>query len=127
MRLNAPMIGLWILRVLMAALFLFAAFMKLTSQPMMVAEFDKVGLGQWFRVFTGGLELIGGIGVLIPRFSPLAACLLLLIDVGAFVAQVTTLHMDWIHTVVIALLLGGLIYLQRNAFGRRGLSSLQAS
>jgi len=125
-KLTASTIGLWVLRVLMAALFLFAAFMKLTSQPMMVTEFDHVGLGQWFRYFTGSLELIGGIGVLVPRFSPFAACILLLVAAGAFVAQVTTLHIDWIHPIVIGLLLGALIYLQRNAFGRWGSSSLQA-
>lgn len=113
---TASVIGVWVLRALMAAFFLFAAFMKLTSQPAMIAEFDHVGLGQWFRFFTGALEVIGGIGVLIPRFSPFAALILLLVDIGAFVAQVTILHVDWIHTIVIGVLLGGLIYLQRNAF-----------
>jgi putative oxidoreductase len=44
--LSPKVIGLWVMRVLMAALFLFASYMKLTSQPMMVAEFDQVGLGQ---------------------------------------------------------------------------------
>ena len=111
-------IAVWALRVLMAALFLFAAFMKLTGRPMMVSEFDRIGLGQGFRYFTGSLELIGGIAVLIPRLSPFAAVLLALIDAGAFVAQVTTLHMDWIHTIIIGLVLGALIYLQRDAFGR---------
>jgi putative oxidoreductase len=109
---------LWVLRVLMAALFLFAALMKLTSQPMMIAEFEHVGLGQWFRYFTGAIELIGGIGVLMPRFSPFAALLLLLVDAGAFVAQATMLHMDWIHTIVIGLILGTLVYLQGDDFAR---------
>lgn len=112
-------IGLWIMRILIAALFLFASCMKLSGQPMMIAEFDRVGLGQWFRYFTGFLELLGGIGVLIPRFSPFAAILLLMVDLGAFVAQVSVLHMDWIHPIVIATLLGGIIYLQRDTFGSR--------
>jgi putative oxidoreductase len=47
------------MRVSMAALFLFAAFGKLTSRPMMVQEFDIVGLGQWFRYFTGIVEVVG--------------------------------------------------------------------
>jgi putative oxidoreductase len=109
-------IALWVARVLMGALFLFASYMKLSGQPMMVAEFDQVGLGQWFRYLTGVLELIGGVAVLIPSFSAFAAVLLLLVDIGAFIAQVVVLHMDWIHTVVIALILAGLVYFQRDAF-----------
>jgi putative oxidoreductase len=106
-------IGLWALRIAVAGLFLFAGFMKLTGQPMMVEEFETVGLGQWFRYATGVLEAIGGIMVLIPTVSALGACLLLLVDVGAFVAQVTVIHMDWIHTIVIGIVIGVLIYLQR--------------
>lgn len=106
-------ISIWVLRVLMAALFLFAAAMKLTGQPAMVAEFDTVGLGQWFRYVTGLMELVGGVLVLIPRRSVLGAGLLLMVDAGAFVAQVAVLHMDWIHTVVIGALLVALILMQR--------------
>jgi putative oxidoreductase len=39
-------IVLWILRILMAALFLFASYMKLSGNPMMVDEFNTIGLGQ---------------------------------------------------------------------------------
>ena len=116
---RAKVIGIWVLRVLIAALFISAAVMKLSGQPMMVAEFDMVGLGQWFRYLTGTLELIGGIGILIPRFSVLSAILLLLVDIGAFVAQVSVLHMDWVHTIVIGAVIALLIYLQRD-----GLSAL---
>ena len=112
---RATNIGIWVLRVLLGLAFLFFSFMKLSGQPNMVAEFDIVGLGQWFRYFTGALELVGGLAVLVPRFSVLGAILLLLVDLGAFVAQVAILHMDWIHCVVIAALLGLLIYLQRSA------------
>ena len=109
----AARISIWGLRVLMAALFLFAAAMKLTGQPAMVAEFATVGLGQWFRYVTGLMELAGGVLVLIPRRSVLGAGMLLMVDAGAFVAQVAVLHMDWIHTVVIGALLVALIVMQR--------------
>jgi uncharacterized membrane protein YphA (DoxX/SURF4 family) len=112
---RATNIGISTLRVLLGSAFLFFSFMKLSGHPNMVAEFDIVGLGQWFRYFTGALELVGGLAVLVPRVSVLGAILLLLVDLGAFVAQVAILHMDWIHCVVIAALLGLLIYLQRSA------------
>ena len=112
-------IVVWILRVVVAALFLFAASMKLTSQPMMVQEFDMVGLGQWFLYFTGIVEVIGAVATLIPSVSVLGAVLLLLVDAGAFIAQVGAIHMDWIHTIVIGVVVAALIYLQRDALKAR--------
>lgn len=104
---------IWILRAALALVFIGAAVMKLSSQPMMVADFDKIGLGQWFRYFTGIVEIIGGLALLVPRVSILGAVLLLAVDLGAFVAQVGVLHLDWIHTVVLAVMLIGVIALSR--------------
>ena len=111
-------IALWVLRVLLAALFLFAAYMKLSSNPMMVSEFETVGLGQWFRYVTGLLELGGAIALLIPKSSLYGAALLLCVDIGAFVAQIGVLHMDWVHTIVIGALLGLTIWLQSGSRAR---------
>jgi putative oxidoreductase len=113
-------IVLWILRILMAAPFLFASYMKLTDNPMMVDEFNTIGLGQWFRYFTGALELAGGIAILVPSVSVFAALVLLAVDAGAFITQIAVLHGDWIHTVVIGAILASVIYLQRDRFGSRG-------
>jgi putative oxidoreductase len=106
--------ALWSLRILMAALFLFAAVMKLSGQPMMVDEFNTIGLGQWFRLLTGALEAAGAIAILLPSVSVFGAILLLAVDAGAFVAQIAILHVDWIHVVVIGALLATVIYLQRD-------------
>ena len=107
-------ITLWILRVVLAVLFLFAAIMKLSGQQMEVDVFGQVGLGQWFRYVTGLMELVGAIALVVPRVSALGALLLLVVDLGAFVAQVAVLHQDWIHTLVIGALLGVVVYLQRD-------------
>src|ERR1700694_5775113 len=58
-----------ILAILLGLEFLAAGCMKFIDNPVMVDMFNKVGLGQWFRYFTGALEIIGGVGILIPRFS----------------------------------------------------------
>ena len=108
-------ISIWILRGVIGLLFLAAAAMKLTSQPPMVAEFQTVGLGQWFRYLTGSLELVGAVALLVPRSSIVGAVILLLVDIGAFFAQIAILHMDWVHTVVIGAVIGLLIYLQLRA------------
>jgi uncharacterized membrane protein YphA (DoxX/SURF4 family) len=114
---NWQTIVLWILRAALAALFLFAGYMKLKGDPMMVAEFGKVGLGDWFRYFTAALEVIGGVCVLIPGISVFGALVLLVVDIGAFFAQVFVLHDDWVHTIVVGLVIAAVIYLQTGRFG----------
>lgn len=106
-------ITIWGLRGVLGVLFLAAAAMKLSSQPQMIAEFQTIGLGQWFRIFTGSLELIGAIAIFVPQSSIIGATILLIVDLGAFAAQVAVLHMDWVHTIVIGALIVLLIHLQR--------------
>jgi uncharacterized membrane protein YphA (DoxX/SURF4 family) len=76
-------ITFWILQGLLAATFLVAGTTKLASPQMQVALFEKIGFGQWFRYFTGGLEVIGAILVLVPRTAGFAATLLGMTMVGA--------------------------------------------
>lgn len=76
-------ITFWILQGLLAATFLVAGTTKLANPQMQVAFFEKIGLGQWFRYFTGGLEVIGAILVLVPRTAGFAATLLAMTMVGA--------------------------------------------
>jgi putative oxidoreductase len=73
----------WILQGLLAAAFLVAGTTKLAGPQMQVAFFEKIGLGQWFRYFTGGLEVIGAILVLVPRTAVVGAALLGVTMVGA--------------------------------------------
>ncbi|MBA2429869.1 MAG: DoxX family protein [Thermoleophilaceae bacterium] len=85
-------ITLWVVQILLAALFAFAGINKLLApQPEVVEGFTRIGLGQWFRYLTGGLELAGAIGLLIPRLSGLAALGLAGVMVGAVFAHVLAL------------------------------------
>ncbi|HVG34132.1 MAG TPA: DoxX family protein [Pyrinomonadaceae bacterium] len=74
---------LWVLQIAAAAMFLFAGTPKLLGAPQVVAVFDTIGFGQWFRYLTGGLEIIGAILLLIPRLSGVGALLLMCVMVGA--------------------------------------------
>ena len=49
-------ITFWILQGLLAAALLVAGTTKLAGSQMQVTFFEKIGLGQWFRYFTGGLR-----------------------------------------------------------------------
>ncbi len=85
-------ITLWVVQILLAALYAFAGINKLLAlQPEVVEGFAKIGLGQWFRYLTGGLELAGAIGLLIPRLAGPAALGLAGVMVGAVFAHVLAL------------------------------------
>jgi hypothetical protein len=47
--------GLWLVRGLLALAFAGAGGAKLYGVPMLVEEFQHIGLGQWFRYVTGAL------------------------------------------------------------------------
>jgi uncharacterized membrane protein YphA (DoxX/SURF4 family) len=85
------LIILWILSVLTALAFIVAGGSKLAGVPAMVAIFDKIGVGQWFRYFTGVVELTAGIGLLISRYAFYAALALVVVMIGANIAQLTVL------------------------------------
>lgn len=82
----------WIFCVFLALVFVTFGGAKLAGAQAMVREFDHVGLGQWFRCFTGVLELTGGILALIPKYSRWGALLLALVMCGALVAHFTVLR-----------------------------------
>ena len=58
---------------------------------MMVDIFARLGLGQGFRYVTAAVEVIGGVGLLIPRFTAKAALLLAVTMTCAVVAHLTVL------------------------------------
>ena len=106
-------IVLWILQILAAATFSLAGGSKLAGVVPMVEMFDKIGLGQWFRYFTGLLEVVGGIGLLVPRYAFHAARLLAIVMVGAIIAHVTVLGGSFAPALVLLVLTGTIAYLRK--------------
>ncbi len=107
------LITLWTLSGLVALAFIGAGGGKLAGTAVMVELFDKVGLGQWFRYFTGLLEVAAGIGLLISRYAFYAAVLLAIIMVGAIIAHVTVLGGSPAPAVVLFVLSGIIAYLRK--------------
>lgn len=79
----------WVLSILLALAFLGAGAAKLSTQPMMVAEFTLFGLPQWFMYLTGIIEVASAILLLIPRVAGAGAGLLACVMVGALFAHLT--------------------------------------
>jgi putative oxidoreductase len=85
-------IVLWTLQVLVALAFIAAGSGKLLGSPDMVALFDAVGIGQWFRYVTGSLEVLGALLLVIPGKTAFGAVLLACVMAGAVVAHLVVLH-----------------------------------
>jgi putative oxidoreductase len=62
-------VGDWAIRIGVAGAFVIFGLEKFPSGPgsMWVNLFHQIGLGDWFRYFTGVVEVLGGLLVLIPR------------------------------------------------------------
>ena len=69
----AVTVVLWLARAALALVFLGAGVTKLVGDPAMVTMFGDIGAGQWLRHAVGALEVLGAVGVLVPRTSALAA------------------------------------------------------
>lgn len=70
-------------QVAVSAVFFYAAYQKLTGGPVATHTLQALGLGEWFRYFTGLAELAGAIGLFVPRLATGAAAGLAGVMVGA--------------------------------------------
>ena len=81
---------LWVLQVLLAALFLFAATAKFTTPPEVMTAQMPIKFPIAFVYFIGVCEILGAIGLILPSLlrikpglTPLAAAGLMIITIGA--------------------------------------------
>ncbi len=81
-------VALWIVQVAVAGMFVFAGALKLAGVPAMVATFDSIGVGQWFRYATGAIEIVSGVALLLPPWPILGALLLVPTTIGAIATHV---------------------------------------
>ncbi|MBO0779624.1 MAG: DoxX family protein [Ktedonobacteraceae bacterium] len=96
---------LWIVQVLLASIFLFAGSMKLMMPIEMMTSQMPVPLPGLFLQFIGVAEVAGALGLILPWLlrirpvlTPLAACGLIIIMIGATV--ITLLGGDVVSALV---------------------------
>ena len=97
-------ITLIVVRVVLGLLFFAAGLAKLLGAAMLVAEFDKIGLGQGLRYVTGVIEVGSALLLIRPATATLGGGLLAAVCIGALVAQLGPLHGDPVHAVVLGAL-----------------------
>jgi putative oxidoreductase len=106
-------VALWVLQGLLALAFLGAASGKLLGKPEMVALFEAIGIGQWFRYATGLLELTGALLIVVPRTKFFGAVLLSIVMVGAVLTHLFVLHNAPTAPAVLLVLAGVVAWTRR--------------
>ncbi len=108
-----------VLQILSGVVFVIAGALCLVGPPRVVQQFDRIGVGQWFRYVTGLLEITGAFwmlaGLRFPRMAFYGAFLLVCVMAGAIVAQLTVLGGSPVAAITMLLLNAGIAWLRRSA------------
>ena len=73
----------------MTLMFLFAGGFKLSGAQAAIDNFARWGYPDWFRIFTGVLEVTAAVLVIIPRTSFYGAALIMATMIGAVLTHAT--------------------------------------
>ena len=107
-------IGAWTLQGILAAAFLAAGSAKLAGVPYMVDLFEQVGIGQWFRLVTGAVEVTGAVALVFPGLASLGGLWLGFTMVFAVATHVFVLHTSPVPAIVLGILNALVVYLRRD-------------
>jgi putative oxidoreductase len=80
---RVALVALWLTQIALAGMLILAGGLKLAGVPVMVALFDAIGIGQWFRYVTGSIEVVSAVALLVPAWAAFGALLLIPTMVGA--------------------------------------------
>ena len=109
----------WILRGAVTVLFCYVGVSKFKQHSAWIRIFDQIGLGQWFRYFTGVVQIVGALMVIVPRTFVFGIVLLACTMIGAVIAWIGPLHAPG-NAVIPATFLIGLV-----AIGFHGVANRQ--
>ena len=107
-------LGTWILQVVVAGAFFGAGATKLAAAPFEVRLFAHIGLGQWFRVVTGVVQIVGAFALVYPRLASIGGLWLGFTMFCAVVANLAVLHTSPAPAIVLGLLNALIVYLRRD-------------
>ena len=97
---KAKLIGLWVIQILIAAMFIMQGLMKLTDGGGWATRFMEWGYPDGFVFVIGAVELIAGIGLLIPTTAVIGAIIIIIVMTGAAVTHLINSEVQVITNVV---------------------------
>ena len=100
-------------RILLTLAFGAASLFKLTGNDMMVAAFDTIGIGQWFRYAAALIELGSVVLLWVPGRQFIGAGLMVLTMTGAVLAHLLILGPSAVPAIVLGLLAAYVLYAYR--------------
>lgn len=106
-------IAFLVIRILLTAAFVAAGLAKLAGVDMMVATFDAIGVGQWFRYVTGLIEIAAAILLWVPGLQLIGALLLVATMIGAVLTHLFILGPSFVPALILGLLAASLVYRHR--------------
>jgi putative oxidoreductase len=116
-------IALWAAKGIAGTAFLAAGLAKLAGVSMMVATFDAIGAGQWFRYLTGLIEVASAVLLFIPGLQAIGAGLLVCTMIGAVLAHLLILGPSALPALILGLISAVIFWAHRDqlpvAGGRR--------
>ena len=95
-------------------MFLLAGGSKLLGASAMVALFNTIGIGQWFRYVTGLIEVGAAIALLVPSFAVFGALALVPTMVGAVLTELFIVGDSAVPPAVLLLAAAGIVWARRH-------------
>ena len=111
-------IGSWVVQVMVAGLFMMMAVPKLMSSADTVANFERWGLPGKMYLVIGAFEMLGAIGLLVPKTSAYAAIGLIMIMMGALYTHLTHGEMLMAMMPVMVMMMLAFVVYVRNPFNK---------
>ena len=107
------------LSVVLSLFFFASGAAKLAGLEFEIVAFERWGYPLWFMYFTGTVEVVGAIGLMLRRVSAAAAAGLALMMLGAMGTHV--IHAEWGMLVAAAVIFG--LSVTRAYIGRQDIAA----
>ncbi|MBF9043476.1 DoxX family membrane protein [Rhodobacterales bacterium HKCCE4037] len=102
-----------VVRILLTLAFVAAGLAKLAGAEMMVATFDLIGWGQWFRYLTGLIEVGAALLLWVPGKQAYGALLLVCTMACAVLFHLLVLGPSFVPAAILGLLAAYLLHVHR--------------
>ncbi len=102
------------IKALLALAFLGAGAAKLAGAEQMVAIYETIGVGQWFRYLTGLIEVVCAVMLFVPRVQAFGAIILVCTMTGAVLSHLLILGPSALPAAVLGVLSAIVVYVHRD-------------
>ena len=113
---NITRYALLAVKALVTLAFLAAGLAKLAGAEMMIATYEAIGAGQWFRYLTGAIEVGAAALLWVPGLQAIGAGLLVCTMIGAVLAHLLVLGPSALPALALGGLSAVLLYHHRGQF-----------